>query len=236
MRNIIRQQLPLVEPAIKHEHARELHQIDALLAGHPEILRPVHADLIRGLRDPEAGRKGMMTAEQVFKVLLIKQMNGFSYEVLAYHLEDSRTYRAFCGFGIGDEVPSASTLQRNIKKIRPGTLEAINRVVLGIAADKGIEKGRQVRVDCTVVESHIHHPTDSSLLEDSVRVLCRLTQWARESFGLTVSDHRRRARKRALGILNAKRNKIRVKLYRDLLKVARKTVNDAERAAAELTR
>ncbi len=186
------------------------------------------ADLIRGLDDPEAGRDGDMTAEQVFKVLLIKQMNGFSYQLLEYHLADSRTYRWFCDFGIADEIPSESTLNRDVKKIRPETLEAINRIFLGAAAKKGIEKGRKVRVDCTVTESNIHHPTDSSLLWDSVRVLCRLTQRACEKFGMKVPDHSRRAKKRAMGVLNAKNNKIRTKHYRDLLKVTKKVVADAE--------
>jgi IS5 family transposase len=234
MRNRIRKQLRLVEPSIDHEHAKELHQIRALISEHPEILDLVHGDLVRGLDDPEAGREGMMTAEQVFKVLLIKQMNGFSYEVLRFHLSDSRTYRSFCGFGIGDVIPSESTLQRDIKKVLPETLEEINRIILGAAAEKGIEKGRKVRVDCTVTESNIHHPTDSSLLWDSVRVLCRLTQRAREGFGVKVSDHSRRAKKRAMGILNAKNDKVRTKHYRDLLKVTKRTVADAERVMAFL--
>ena len=177
-----------------------------------------------------------MSAEQVLMALLIKQMNGFSYAVLAYHLADSRTYRAVCGFGIADKAPSESTLQRDIKKIRPQTLEAINRILLASAAAKGIEKGRKVRIDCTVVESNIHHPTDSSLLWDSVRVLSRLTQRAKEISGVVVADHRRRAKRRALGILNASTKKRRVRLYRDLLKVARKSVGDAERIRIELDR
>lgn len=228
MRNRIRKQTRLVEPSIDHEHAKELKQIREIISECPEILDLVYADLIRGLDDPEAGRDGDMTAEQVFKVLLIKQMNGFSYRLLEYHLADSRTYRWFCDFGIADEIPSESTLNRDIKKIRPETLEEINRIFLGVAAKKGIEKGRKVRVDCTVTESNIHHPTDSSLLWDSVRVLCRLTQRAQEKFDVKVPDHSRRAKKRALAILNAKNNKIRAKHYRDLLKVARKVVADAE--------
>ncbi len=228
MRNRIRKQTRLVEPSIDHEHAKELKQIREIISECPEILDLVYADLIRGLDDPEAGRDGDMTAEQVFKVLLIKQMNGFSYRLLEYHLADSRTYRWFCDFGIADEIPSESTLNRDIKKIRPETLEKINRIFIGVAVKKGIEKGRKVRVDCTVTESNIHHPTDSSLLWDSVRVLCRLTQRARVKFGLKVPDHSRRAKKRAMGILNAKNNKIRTKHYRDLLKVAKKTVADAE--------
>jgi len=234
MRNRIRKQTRLVEPSIDHEHAKELIQIRDLICACPEISDLVYTDLIRGLDDPEAGRDGDMTAEQVFKVLLIKQMNGFSYRLLEYHLADSRTYRWFCDFGIADEIPSESTLNRDIKKIRPETLEEINRIFLGVAAEKGIEKGRKVRVDCTVTESNIHHPTDSSLLWDSVRVLCRLTQRAKEKFAMKVPDHSRRARKRALAILNAKNNKIRTKHYRDLLKVSKKVVADAESVREKL--
>jgi len=229
MRNRIRKQTRLVEQSIDHEHAKELAQILALISAHPEIGDLVYEDLIRGLDDPGAGRDGMMTAEQVFKVLLIKQMNGFSYQSLNFHLADSRTYRWFCGFGIGDKIPSDKTLNRDIKKVRSETLEEINHVIIGVAAEKGIEKGRKVRVDCTVTESNIHHPTDSSLLWDSVRVLSRETQKAKKAFGLKVPDHSRRAKKRAMGILNAKNNKIRTKHYRDLLRVTKKVVTDAER-------
>ena len=89
MRKIIHKQLRIVEPSIDHEHAKELHQIRALISEYPGILELVHEDLIRGLDEPETGRKGMMTAEQVFKVLLIKQMNGFSYKVLRYPQRES---------------------------------------------------------------------------------------------------------------------------------------------------
>lgn len=229
MRNKIRKQLRIVEPSIEHEHAKELAQISEIIADNRQIVSLVHSDLIRRLLDPGAGRKGLMTGEQVFKVLLIKQMNNFSYKTLAYHLADSRTYRAFCGFGIADKIPSKKTLQRDIKKVRPETLEKINRILLEAAAEKKIENGRKVRVDCTVVESNIHHPTDSSLLFDCVRVLCRLCQKAKETFGFTVSDHTRRAQRRSMGILNAKNHTVRNKHYRDLLKVTRKTVVDAER-------
>lgn len=236
MRKKIRQQLPLVEPSIKHPHARELQVINELLAAAPEIIDLVYADLVRELDDPRAGREGMLTADQAFKALSVKQMNSFSYVDLAFHLEDSTTYRTFCGFGIADLLPSANTLQRDIKKIRSETLEAINRIVLKVAVDKGIEKGRKVRVDCTVVHSNIHHPTDSSLLEDCVRVLARLTRRAKAlceaDFGFV--DHSRRARKRALEILNAKREKQRKKPYKDLLKVTRMSAVYAKEAVQAL--
>jgi len=234
MRESIRKQLQIVEPSIDHEHAKELAEIRRVLDEHPEISELVYTDLVRGLDDPQAGREGMMTAEQVFGVILVKQMNSYGYETLRFHLEDSRTYRWFCGFGIGDQIPSRSTLQRDVKKVRPETMEAINRVLLGIAADEEIEKGRKVRVDCTVTESNIHRPTDSSLLWDSVRVLCRLTQRAKEQFAMKVPDHSLRAKKRAMGVSNAKNDKIRKKHYRDLLRVAKKVASDAQGVVEQL--
>ncbi len=236
MRQILHPQLSLVEIALDHPHAHELQKMHEILEACPEVAAQVHADLVRNVKNPDTGRDGMMSAEQVFRVLLIKQMNEFSYEELAFHLADSRTYRAFCDFGIGDDIPSASTLQRDIKKIAPESLEVINRVLLQIARKDGLEKGRKVRVDCTVVESNIHHPTDSSLLRDSVRVLTRLMRQNVEAFQLDLSfvDHRRRSKKRALGILNAKRKKDRRKLYKDLLFVTHRTVGHAERIAQAL--
>ena len=237
MRTIIHDQLSFVEPTVvSHPHARELEKIGELIAEHPEIARLVHADLIRGLADPQKGREGKMTADQLFRSMQVKQMNGFSYEVLAYHLEDSRTYSSFCGFGIGDKIPSVSTLQRDFKKVRSETLETINRLLIMTAAAKGIEKGRKVRVDCTVVESDIHDPKDSSLLGDGVRVLARLVGRAIKTFGLAIDfvDHTRRAKRRALGVANAKNMKARKKPYRDLLSVTGNTVDYARGAVASL--
>ena len=43
-----------------------------------------------------------------------------------------------------------------------------------IAKETGVAVGRRMRVDTTVVETNIHHPTDSTLLGDGVRVLTRI--------------------------------------------------------------
>lgn len=236
MRQKIRQQLSFVESYIDHPHAYELATMSGLIDACPIVATLVHEDLVRGLDDPEAGREGLLTAEQVFRAIVIKQMNGYSYSEMAYHLADSKCYRAFCGIGYGDKNPSDSTLQRDIKRVRPETLEEINKRLIMVAKEKGIENGRKIRTDCTVVESNIHHPTDSSLLEDCVRVLSRLTSRAKEDFGLDThfSDHSRRAKKRALQILNAKSAKKRVKPYKDLLGVTERTVSYATAAAMSL--
>ena len=227
MRNKIQQQMLLVYPFIDHEHARELRRISDLLDQMPEAGALVYDDLVADDQDVTTGRPGL-SGDQVLRLVILKQMNGFSYQELAFHLADSRCYRAFCGFGIDEKSPGKSALQENLKRVQPGTLELVNRLVLATAQEMKVENGRKVRVDCTVVESNIHHPTDSSLLYDCVRVLARLMEQGRNQAGTVFTNHTRRAKRRALGILNAKSAKQRNPLYRDLLKVTRKTVNAAE--------
>jgi IS5 family transposase len=102
---------------------------------------------------------------------------------------------------------------------------------LGYAKAKKVEKGRKVRIDCTCVESNIHHPTDSTLLWDAVRVLTRLMQRA----GTPVSkipgfhNHSRVAKRRMLAILNAKRKKQRKAAYADLDQNHGKVIGYAKR-------
>jgi IS5 family transposase len=91
-----------------------------------------------------------------------------------------------------------------------------------------------MRTDTTVVESNIHHPLDSTLLWDGVRVLTRIMLRAHDEYGTTRTNYQRRAKRRSIAILNAGRMDRRVPLYKDLLKVTRKTMRAAEAAAEEL--
>ncbi len=59
--------------------------------------------------------------------------------------------------------------------------------------------------------------SDSSLLWDCVRVLVRLMTKAKGTLGTSFNSRRRRAKRRAIGILNAKSKEQRTALYRDLL-------------------
>jgi IS5 family transposase len=97
---------------------------------------------------------------------------------------DSRAYSWFCRIGIGRAFKK-SAWQRGIKAISDATWEQINQVLIGYAREEAIEKGRKVRVDCTVVESNIHAPYDSELLVDSVRVLARVLTTVKKE----IPDH-----------------------------------------------
>ena len=233
MRKNIQHQRPIVYPYIAHEHAEELRNIARILDRLPLVDELIYEDLIRDVEDPENGRPGL-SGSQVLRLIVLKQMNGFSYQELAFHLADSRCYRAFCGFGIDEHSPSRATLQANIKKVQPETLETINRLMVIDAGRTGLDDGRKVRVDSTVVPANIHKPSDSSLLWDTVRVLTRLVGRGRAIVEMPTVNHTRRAKRRALGILNANSAKQRKDLYRDLLKVTIKTVNQTELMAPAL--
>lgn len=218
----------------RNKVARELKAISQVLDQNMGILDLVFRDLVKYQRT-DTGRDGM-TAEQVLRCAILKQYRELTYEELAFHLEDSMAFRSFARLGMG-QYPSGSTLQENIKGIAAETWEAINQVLLEQAAQQNLEKGRLVRMDSTVVETHIHHPTDSSLLLDGIRVITGLLQRGKTlnpTPWYTFVDHQRAARKRGLQILNARKDKVRLKAYRELLSLARRVQGYAQQAIAEL--
>jgi IS5 family transposase len=224
------EQLTLCGPAVDHQRARVMDQIARILGGKPEITALIEQDLLRGLSSPKTGARGM-TAAQVLRALIIKQMNELSYDELAFTLVDSRTYRSFCGYGALDAVPARSTLQENLKKLRPATLERVNGVILGIAAQEKIENGRKARIDSTVVESNIHVPSDSALLYDGVRVLSRLLARVQKACGFTEwRNHTPSAKARMREIHSTRSTKKQQASYEKLLEVARRTSGYARAA------
>jgi len=236
MRKSTEKQMPLMITRVEHPHAEELEGISQILDANPIIYDWVLQDLTRDVVRTDTGAEGM-SAEQVLRAAIIKQMESYSYEDLAFHLLDSVCYRAFCRLGFADKGFQKSALCNNIKAISSQTWEAINRILLAHAQDKEIEKGKEVRTDCTVVSSNIHDPSDSSLLWDSVRVLTRMLNRIQERFDelpISFSDHTKRAKRRMLAIMNASNEKARNKSYMDLLKVAQKTVNYARKAVSTL--
>ena len=225
-----------MDRSIDHPRAYELRDISRILDEIPIINKMVLQDLTREVEHRDRGAEGM-SAEQVVRAAIVKQMEEFSYDDLAFHIVDSRCYRSFCRIGIADKGFGKSTLCSNIKAISPETWEATNRILVAYGEDNKIEKGRAVRMDCTVVSSNIHDPSDSSLLWDSVRVLTRMLAQINERFeGLKISfsDHTKRAKRRMLGVMNANGEKARKKQYLDLLKMTGKVVNYATSAVSIL--
>ncbi len=233
MRKKRQKQMTFMPQEMDHPQARELEAISQILDSKSTIYDIVLQDISKHQRsDANNGARGM-TAEQVIRAAIVKVLFGFTYEELAFHMVDSMSIRRFCCIGITEKGFKKSTLNKNIKALSAETWEIINTEVLGYAAEQKIEKGRQARIDCTVVESNIHQPYDSILLWDAVRVLTRLLYRAEKKTGrqrLCFHDHQRVAKKRMLAIQYAPNEKVRKPLYRDLLKKTRKCVTYAESA------
>ena len=230
MRYKFTSQMNLFPPIMRSSIVKELKGISDILDATPSVMDRVFKDLTVTHR-PDTGREGM-TAEQVLRCAILTQYRELTYEELAFHLEDSDAFRSFARLEMG-QYPSKSILQENIKAITEETGEAIHRDVLEFAARENIEKGRTIRVDATAVETDIHHPTDSTLLADGVRII---TRWLAEGRELTpqpayqFSDHQRVVKKRVMTILNAKKDEVRQRAYRDLLHYAHLVRSYAESA------
>jgi transposase, IS5 family len=218
-----------------HEIGRQLRVMSQWLDAHPELVGRV-ADDLRQRGGKETGRQGL-TAESVLRCALLKQHRQLSYEELAFHLEDSASFRAFARLPLS-WTPKKSVLQKTISAIRAETWEAINHAVLVSAREERIEPGRMVRVDSTVTAALMHEPSDSSLLWDAVRVMARLLRVADTLAGglLRISwhDHQRAAKKRARAIKFTRGRPNRLQHYRALIKITQATLAYLDQAAPQL--
>lgn len=214
--------------------AKELEQISKVLDENPRLIDIVYEDLIRSRRH-DTGREGM-NAEQVLRSAIVKQYRELTYEELAFYLEDSLALRSFSRLNRG-QYPCKSILQANIKSLSEDAWEAIHKIVIDYAEREQIEKGRKVRIDSTAIETDIHHPTDSTLLGDGIRIM---TRWLSEGKTLVphprynFSDHSRVVKKRILTILNSKKDDVRKAAYQDLLHYAARVVSYSMEAIPEL--
>src|SRR4249920_238120 len=144
---------------------------DAVLADE-DIVAAVYEALAK--RHPKSrcrGRRGA-PADMVLRLLILKHIRNWSYDVLEREVRANLVYRDFTRVGAG-KMPDAKTMGRWGVALGPAVLKQVHERIVTIARDKGITAGRRMRLDTTVVETDIHHPTDSTLLGDGVRVLTR---------------------------------------------------------------
>jgi len=111
-----------------HEIGRELNTMSQWLDEHRDLLGLVARDLSR-CAVKATGRQGL-PAEAVLRCALLKQYRQLSYQELAFHLEDSASFRAFARLP-WSWSPQKSVLQKTISAIRSETWEEINRTLLG---------------------------------------------------------------------------------------------------------
>jgi transposase, IS5 family len=154
-----------------------LKRLDVLLDD-DALFTQVKADLAR--RHPRTLGCGRHSTpvEVILRLLVCKHLYQWSFQETQDRVNDSLVLRWFCRIYF-EHVPDDTTLIRWAQLIRPETLHALNDRVVELATQAKVIKGRKLRLDGTCVQTTIHHPTDSGLLVDSVRVLSRFVERAK---------------------------------------------------------
>src|ERR1700722_18569751 len=162
-----------------------------------------------GRRHPKSRSRGRLgaPADVVLRLLVLKHVRNWSYEVLEREVRANLVYRDFTRVG-GGKMPDAKTIGRWGLAVGPETVKQVHERLVQMAKAEGIATGRRMRVDTTVVETNVHYPTDSSLLGDGVRVLTRamkkITAIAGD-IGAKLRDRSRSVKLRVLEIARAAR-------------------------------
>src|SRR5262245_32154037 len=174
-----------------------MHHADQVLADEQIVAAVYEALAQRHPNSRSRGRRGV-PAETVLRLLVLKHVRNWSYDVLEREVRANLVYRDFTRAG-GGKAPDAKTMGRWGLALGPEVLKQIHERMVRIAQDHGVTAGRRMRVDTTVVETNIHHPTDSTLLGDGVRVLTRIMKKIRNIAGTAGTKLRDRTRSGSCG-------------------------------------
>jgi IS5 family transposase len=181
-------------------------------------------------------------AKVALRMLILKHVRNWSYEVLEREVRANVVYRSFCRIGM-EKVPDEKTLVRLGQTIGPETIRALHDRVVALARQRGVIRGRKMRVDTTVVETNIHYPTDSGLLNDGARTLTRTMKRIEGKTGGLKKKVRNRMRsvtRRVIAIGHALRHKgvegelKRKREYRQLVRLTQQILNDSRRVSEEV--
>ena len=134
--------------------------IVGFLDDHATLVEQVRQDLARGLKNPHTGRSGI-TPAQTLRSLLLMRVKNWDYRELRERLNDGYTLRTFTDFD-SHRVPQHDAFHRAFHRLTPATLQAINRAVVQGAVPLGLEDGKPLPVDTTVVETDMHYPSDAT--------------------------------------------------------------------------
>jgi IS5 family transposase len=213
-----------------------LQMIATFLDRHATLVDGVRRDLLRGLKRPTRGRRGL-TPAQTLRSLILMRVKNWDYRELRERIADGYTLRSFTHFE-SQRVPKHDAFNRAFNRLTPATLQAVNDAVVQAAVTLGVEDGTKLRVDTTLVETDIHYPTDSTLLWDTVRVVTRLVRQLDDLLPagvgpFTVRTRAARRRMYEIQCMTAKeRHTQQVPTYRALIQITEQVVAEARAGGA----
>jgi IS5 family transposase len=219
-------QLSFADVELRHQGIHldpQLQGILNLLDDHAALVEQVRQDLVRGLKKPDTGRSGI-TPAQTLRSLILMRVKNWDYRELRERINDGYTLRTFTDFH-SQRVPQHDAFNRAFNRLTSATLQAINQAVVQTAVQLGLEDGKRLRVDTTVVETNVHFPTDATLLWDAVRTVTRLVGHLHKILprgveGFTKRTRSARRRMQELERMTAQeRHTQQQPKYRDLLRI-----------------
>jgi len=148
-----------------------LQHIYARPALRDSLLDAVAQD-VNGVCSADRGRPGM----PYWSILVLGAVRlgcNLNYDRLQNLAEEHRSLRRIMGIGGWCDEPKFDwrCLRDNIALLSPDTIERLNHLIVGEGHRLVPEAAETVRGDSFVVATHIHYPTDSSLIGDGLRTL-----------------------------------------------------------------
>lgn len=179
-------------------HAR-YERIDEILNEHPELVDPVHADIAEPLdceraEDESSEDRYKCSSESLLRILICMMIEACSLREIVIRIDDSSFLRRFVHI-YNDPMIDYTTVCRLKNRIKDETWKQVNETLARTAVDSGWIDGDKLRMDTTAVETNVHWPTDSSLLNDTYRTLARLLKRIRSLDGEAVGKKRLLKRK-----------------------------------------
>jgi transposase, IS5 family len=162
-------------PAEVRELPPDLAALDRLLSD-PDLLAPL---IRRFFQELAAGRavvldgRPTIAMETYVRLMVLKQRYRWGYRTLVAEVSDSIHLRRFCRISLTERVPDESTVRKLTRRFGPETVSELTRALIVKATREKRFRPRAVRIDSTVIEADIKHPTDAGLASAGVRVLAR---------------------------------------------------------------
>ena len=156
-------------PKLELQFEPELARLDELLDD-DQLFNLVKADLLRRYPNSATVGRHSTPVEVILRMLLVKRLYGWSYAQTERFVNDSILLMQFTRLYL-QRSPDDTTLIRWANTIGSETVASLNDRAVRLARSLKVTRGRKLRIDATVVETNIHHPTDDTLISDGVRVI-----------------------------------------------------------------
>jgi len=214
----------------------ELALVDTILNENPKLYEIIAPDIMDLNRSSDKGRQDSPTVEQVVRAALYKELKKLDYRELEYAQEDSRLCGAFIKLEGRFSPFSFEVFHKYISRIRReslrGLMVEINRIMM---REEGIEDGKSLRTDSTVVETNIHYPTNNSLIWDCIKTSHRLLKKLEETGKIKkVRNYQKQGKRNEFKINNTKKKEKRAEVFKKQLKLFRMSINQVKKVVGEI--